>query len=109
MSLITLLLAAVACGAPFVSAAPLDTRDDQVAPNDDGLFGSCYPALDFVKPLIMPHNNTHWWCDPSTEYAFMGFSYEITDCEYLYPVVFSGLPSHHCLRPKLGPAKQGIC
>ncbi|KAF9447196.1 glycoside hydrolase family 17 protein [Macrolepiota fuliginosa MF-IS2] len=22
-----------------------------------------------------------WWCDPATEYAFMGFSYEVTACQ----------------------------
>ncbi|TFK44822.1 glycoside hydrolase superfamily [Crucibulum laeve] len=35
----------------------------------------------------MPHTipaDSHlksWWCDPSTEYAFMGFSYEVTACQ----------------------------
>ncbi|KAF8200955.1 glycoside hydrolase superfamily [Pholiota molesta] len=23
----------------------------------------------------------HWWCDPATEYAFVGFSYEVTACQ----------------------------
>ena len=45
---------------------------------------SCFPALDFHKPLVLPQDNTHWWCDPSTEYAFVGFSYEVTACEVFY-------------------------
>lgn len=41
----------------------------------------CFPALGFEKPLVLPKNNTHWWCDPTTEYAFVGFSYEVTACK----------------------------
>ena len=41
----------------------------------------CFPALGFQKPLVLPENNTHWWCDPTTEYAFVGFSYEVTACK----------------------------
>ena len=41
----------------------------------------CFPALGFVMPPFLPPDNTHWWCDPSTEYAFVGFSYEVTACE----------------------------
>lgn len=43
---------------------------------------SCFPALDFHKPLSLPKDNLQWWCDPSTEYAFLGFSYEVTACEF---------------------------
>ncbi|PFH50905.1 glycoside hydrolase family 17 protein [Amanita thiersii Skay4041] len=25
----------------------------------------------------------HWWCDPATEHAFLGFSYEVTACQSL--------------------------
>ncbi|TFY58114.1 hypothetical protein EVJ58_g6619 [Rhodofomes roseus] len=41
----------------------------------------CFPALGFVMPPVLPPDNTLWWCDPSTEYAFVGFSYEVTACQ----------------------------
>ncbi|TBU41683.1 glycoside hydrolase superfamily [Dichomitus squalens] len=41
----------------------------------------CYPALGFVPPFELPEDNTDWWCDPATEYAFVGFSYEVTACQ----------------------------
>ncbi|KAI0940593.1 hypothetical protein AcW1_003749 [Taiwanofungus camphoratus] len=41
----------------------------------------CFPALGFIVPPVLPPDNTHWWCDPSTEYAFVGFSYEVTACQ----------------------------
>ena len=43
----------------------------------------CFPALGFVMPPFLPPDNTHWWCDPSTEYAFVGFSYEVTACKWM--------------------------
>lgn len=80
MSLSTLVLAALCCGLLLVSAAPLSTGNEDTA---DHTHGACFPSLDFVKPLHLPRNNTDWWCDMSTEYAFVGFSYEVTDCEYM--------------------------
>ncbi|KAF8345942.1 glycoside hydrolase superfamily [Amanita rubescens] len=32
-------------------------------------------------PLLIPRYLEGWWCDPSTEYAFLGFSYEVTACQ----------------------------
>ena len=45
----------------------------------------CFPALGFEMPLFLPKDNTDWWCDPATEYAFVGFSYEVTACELTIP------------------------
>jgi len=42
---------------------------------------SCFPALGFKMPATVPNFLDGWWCDSSTEYAFVGFSYEITQCE----------------------------
>ena len=75
MSLFILALAVLSYGIAFVSAAPLLTGQE-----DWSRGTTCYPALGFQKPIVMPHSNTNWWCDPSTEYAFVGFSYEVTDC-----------------------------
>jgi hypothetical protein len=35
---------------------------------------SCFPALNFQMPdpKELPDDPAWWWCDPSTEYAFMG-------------------------------------
>ncbi|KAH9830827.1 glycoside hydrolase superfamily [Rhodofomes roseus] len=32
-------------------------------------------------PDSVPKSTDDWWCDPSTEYAFLGFSYEVTACQ----------------------------
>lgn len=42
---------------------------------------SCFPAVGFQMPSSVPSSTDGWWCEPSTEYAFLGFSYEITACE----------------------------
>jgi len=44
--------------------------------------GSCFPALGFKMPSEVPTNTNGWWCNPTEEYAFLGFSYEITACEF---------------------------
>jgi len=43
----------------------------------------CFPALGFQMPSETPHDSylKQWWCDDKTEYAFMGFSYEVTACQ----------------------------
>lgn len=52
-------------------------------PSPPTLTASCFPALGFKMPSEVPANTNGWWCDPSDEYAFMGFSYEITSCQWL--------------------------
>ena len=42
----------------------------------------CFPAIGFKTPSNAPSSLDGWWCDPSTEYAFMGFSYAIASCEF---------------------------
>ncbi|KAJ7284400.1 B-(1-6) glucan synthase [Mycena rebaudengoi] len=44
---------------------------------------NCFPALGFKMPASVPSSLTNWWCDTSTEYAFVGFSYEVTACQSL--------------------------
>ncbi|KAF7312016.1 B-(1-6) glucan synthase [Mycena indigotica] len=44
---------------------------------------NCFPALGFTMPSSVPSSLTNWWCDRATEYAFVGFSYEVTDCQSL--------------------------
>jgi hypothetical protein len=40
-----------------------------------------FPDLGFKMPATVPSSLDGWWANQSTEYAFMGFSYEITACE----------------------------
>ena len=46
----------------------------------------CFPAIGFQMPSTVPKDTSNWWCDSSTEYAFLGFSYEVTECK-VYLVV----------------------
>ena len=96
MVLLTILgalaLSALAFAAPFESHVQLhDTRSAATIKNKSTTAKPhtnakpapfCYPSLGFVPPLTLPKTNADWWCDPSTEYAFVGFSYEVTACEY---------------------------
>lgn len=43
---------------------------------------SCFPALGFKMPATVPTSLDGWWCNSNTEYAFVGFSYEITQCAF---------------------------
>ena len=65
----------------FGSKATTATKSAKPAP-------LCFPALGFTMPLDLPKDNTDWWCDPATEYAFVGFSYEVTACEFPCEAVF---------------------
>ncbi len=47
----------------------------------------CFPALGFNMPSDVPASTDGWWCNPSDEYAFLGFSYEVTSCKF--PCIFS--------------------
>lgn len=44
----------------------------------------CFPAIGFKTPSNVPSSLDGWWCDPATEYAFVGFSYEVTACEFVF-------------------------
>lgn len=41
----------------------------------------CFPSAGFKMPSDAPSSTDNWWCEADSEYAFMGFSYEITQCE----------------------------
>jgi len=69
---------------------------------------SCFPALDFEMPTTVPSSLENWWCDSDTEYAFVGFSYEITQCTSNHVSLFTS--SHSRLyRPKQKQTKIGVC
>lgn len=84
MSFFKLALTLLATAVALVAAAPLvDELADAVVADSTSSSSSCFPALDFNVPSKVPKNTTGWWCDPSTEYAFLGFSYEVTACTYI--------------------------
>ncbi|KAF9012436.1 glycoside hydrolase family 17 protein [Cyathus striatus] len=64
---------------PFNQAFSIAMRDTNEIPP----WKSCFPALDFKMPRDTPPSShlENWWCDPDTEYAFLGFSYEVTACQ----------------------------
>ena len=43
----------------------------------------CFPAVGFKMPNTTPTSLTNWWCNTDTEYAFVGFSYDISSCDFL--------------------------
>jgi hypothetical protein len=49
-------------------------------PSNDSSTSGCFPSLGFEMPSDVPNSAEGWWCDPATEYAFVGFSYEVTSC-----------------------------
>lgn len=71
----------------MASAMPSTTRPYSISASKDlssrsaPAAASCYPALGFKKPDRLPDSLDDWWCDPSDEYAFVGFSYEVTACK----------------------------
>lgn len=44
---------------------------------------NCFPSLGFKTPSNVSSSIDGWWCSPTTEYAFLGFSYEVTSCQSL--------------------------
>lgn len=110
------LLFLVLAGLPNALSVPLDDAapPNNVATNSTVLTKSpalpaplCFPSLGFVMPDVLPPDNTEWWCDPATEYAFLGFSYEITDCEHIFlPAIYSGVLTEVSHRPWCRPESR---
>ncbi|KAJ7220285.1 B-(1-6) glucan synthase [Mycena pura] len=73
-------LAALALAA---QATPLEHEPTRTVHSDAVAPPNCFPALGFTMPTAVPSSLTNWWCDFSTEYAFVGFSYEVTACQSL--------------------------
>ncbi|KAM5531861.1 hypothetical protein V8D89_014491 [Ganoderma adspersum] len=65
------------------SAAPAKTTTPPKPANSPAKGGSnnCFPALGFNPPANVPDSLDGWWCDDKTEYAFLGFSYEVSACQ----------------------------
>ena len=50
----------------------------------NGVLPHCFPAVDFKMPNATPTSLTNWWCNTDTEYAFVGFSHDISDCDFFF-------------------------
>lgn len=48
---------------------------------------NCFPSLGFTTPSDVPSSTDDWWCSATTEYAFLGFSYEVTACTSIFFIV----------------------
>lgn len=61
-------------------------ESSNVVPKSPVVTNDCFPALGFKMPKQTPRDSElqHWWCDPATEYAFVGFSYEVTACKLVH-------------------------
>lgn len=70
-------------GTILVSARPADAAPTVDIDVQTHAPPNCFPAIGFNMPKKTPTSLTNWWCSHDTEYAFVGFSYEITDCKYL--------------------------
>ncbi|KAF8622756.1 hypothetical protein AX15_006846 [Amanita polypyramis BW_CC] len=73
LALLLSIISAWALARPVTTA--LNTTNDQ----------QCFPAIGFNMPLVMPSDDEleGWWCSTTTEYAFLGFSYEVSACQGL--------------------------
>ena len=49
----------------------------------------CFPAVGFKMPYATPTSLTNWWCNTDAEYAFVGFSYDISSCNFIRNQCFS--------------------
>ena len=85
MPFFTFLLTLLHTGVSLIAAAPVEgaalSSVVEQATNSISAKASCFPALGFQMPKSLPSSTDGWWCDPSTEYAFLGFSYEVTACK----------------------------
>ena len=51
-------------------------------PSPQPLPNNCFPAVGFNTPSDVPASTDGWWCDLDDEFGFLGFSYEVTTCEF---------------------------
>jgi len=72
---------AAAANTTKTSTSSAKPKATQKAVSTSSQNGGCFPALGFDMPDKVPGSTKGWWCDPKTEYAFVGFSYEVSQCQ----------------------------
>ncbi|KAF9440594.1 glycoside hydrolase family 17 protein [Macrolepiota fuliginosa MF-IS2] len=65
---------------PVNSTKTIDDDDEQENNVSDRLTG-CFPGIGFQMPQSPPSSLDGWWCNLNSEYAFVGFSYEVEQCQ----------------------------
>ncbi|KAK0550223.1 hypothetical protein OC845_002753 [Tilletia horrida] len=66
------------------TSMPLPVPTRKPDKNETGSLTSCFPALDFNMPADVPNGGLDgWWCSMKDEYAFLGFSYDLSSCPSL--------------------------
>lgn len=77
---------------PHAQVFPRKISRRSCSPSPAPLPSNCFPAVGFSTPSDVPASTNGWWCDPADEFGFLGFSYEVTYCEYprfsSYPLVY---------------------
>lgn len=67
--------------ASSAKASPTTVSTTSNSTSSGNSTGLKFPQLGFKMPSEVPSTLDGWWADPSEEYAFVGFSYEISACE----------------------------
>lgn len=67
----------------------------------------CFPSLGFTMPQTVPPSTNGWWCNLNTEYAFLGFSYDVTACKSFIFINLK-LRRHTVHRSKSFPDAEGV-
>jgi len=71
-------------GAKNTPPVPTNSTSNSTTPPAPALK---FPDIGFKMPSKVPSSIDGWWSDQNEEYAFMGFSYEVTACELLRRVL----------------------
>lgn len=66
-----------------ICASGAIAKDDPSKSNSN-----CFPAVGFKMPDAKPTSLTGWWCDLNVEYAFLGFSYDTSPCDFFMRSMF---------------------
>jgi hypothetical protein len=67
---------------PHLHSFPRKISRRSCHPSPPPLPNNCFPAVGFNTPSGVPASTDGWWCDPDDEFGFLGFSYEITTCQF---------------------------
>lgn len=68
-------------GASFGNFQLIDGQITVSVDPEEPQASSCFPGLGFKMPSSTPKSLDDWWCNATSEYAFLGFSYEISACK----------------------------
>ena len=63
------------------NATSVESKQTTPAPSTSApSYSGCFPSANFEMPSSVPSTLENWWCDMSTQYAFVGFSYSVAGC-----------------------------